>query len=748
MSSTKALRFRGGLLAVVLALSSSIATHSATSPTAAQPGQTSSTVATARAAFGDLPMSFEANQGQTDRDVRFLARGQGYAVYLTPAESVLQLRQPRQQTFGRDARRNHSTNAAASTDVLRMKLANANRRARIDGENRLPGNANYFKGGAPAHVNVPTYAKVRYHEVYRGVDLVYYGNQGQLEYDFLVSPQGEPSRIRLTLDGARDVTLDDRGNLVVQLEGRQVTWQAPVSYQEIRGARQHVESRYALHQDHETFAIGFEVGRYDRTRPLVIDPVLAYSTYLGGSDQDSGFGITVDKAGHAYVTGDTNSLDFPTSRHAFQSTFAGGPEDVFVTKLSAKGQKVLYSTYIGGSDDDYVLGIALKDDDDGPKVYLTGTTNSTDYPTTRRAYQSTIAGGYDVFVTKLSPQGNRLEYSTYLGGSGDEDFGTGAIAVNSAGQAFVTGSTNSPDFPTTPGVVQPILNGASNAYVTKLDHQGRSLVYSTYLGGESSDDGTGIALDDAGNAYVSGGTSSASFPTTPGAFQTTYQGNEDAFATKLNPRGTAFVYSTYLGGTDFDFATGIALDEKGNAHVAGATSSTADFPTTIGAFQTTTGGPAHGMGDGFVTKFNKTGTGLVYSTLLGGTDYDQAQGVDVDRDGNAYLAGITFSTDFPTEDAFQPAIGGDLDATVTKLNKTGTALVYSSYLGGAGADAPQGNAIVVDRDEAAYVVGVTYSLDFPTTPEAFQPVTQGVSDAFVVKVNGSKKSHHHDDDDD
>ena len=441
----------------------------------------------------------------------------------------------------------------------------------------------------------------------------------------------------------------------------------------------------------------------------------------------------MDTAGNAYVTGFTTGFTtstpyFPTTAGAYQTTFGGGYDDAFVTKLNPTGTALVYSTYLGGTSYDTGTGIAV---DTAGNAYVTGTTGSADFPTTLGAYQTTYGGYDDAFVTKLNPTGTALVYSTYLGGT-SYDTGTG-IAVDTAGNAYVTGTTGSADFPTTLGAYQTTYGGNGDAFVTKLNPTGTALVYSTYLGGTSDDVGYGIAVDTAGNAYVTGYTTSYTtspyFPTTAGAYQTSFGGGyDDAFVTKLNPTGTALVYSTYLGGTSDDVGYGIAVDTAGDAYVAGYT--TSPFPTTAGAYQTTFGG---GYDDAFVTKLNPTGTALVYSTYLGGTSYDTGTGIAVDTAGNAYVTGTTGSADFPTTlGAYQTTYGGNGDAFVTKLNPMGTALVYSTYLGGTGNEV--GYGIAVDTAGNAYVTGFTTSTtDFPTTAGAYQTSFGGGDDAFVAK---------------
>src|SRR3989449_3326670 len=679
-------------------------------------------------AYGKLPLIFEANQGQTDPQVKFLSRGSGYTLFLTPTEAVLALREgasARNVVDGSPAAKRERGQPLQGT-VLRMKLLGANPTPGVTGVEELRGRSNYFIGNDPAkwRANVPTYAKVEYRDVYPGVNLVYYGNQRQLEFDFIVAPGADPQRIRLGVEGADRLDLDAQGDLVVHTGGAQVRLQQPHVYQMANGVRQEIESRYVLNDHHQ---VEVWVVAYDTHKPLVIDPTLAYSTYLGGNSLDEGFGIAVDSLGQAYVTGVTASLDFPPTAGAFQSSSAAG-EEAFVTKLNPTGAALVYSTYLGGTNSDVSLGIAV---DSLGQAYVTGRTSSANFPTTAGAFQPSFPGGFfAAFVTRLNPTGAALVYSTYLGGTGGEQ--GFSIAVDAAGNAYVTGNTFSTNFPTTAGAFQPRFGGGDNdAFVTKLNtlaSGSASLVYSTYLGGTSDENGFGIAVDSTGNTYVTGQTGSLDFPTTTGAFRPSFAGGFiDAFVTKLNPTGAALAYSTYLGGTGDEDGFGIAVDATGNAYVTGITFSP-DFPTTAGTFQ-----PSSPGGDAFVTKLGPTGAALVYSTYLGGTGSDVGFGIAVDSFGNAYVTGQTLSSDFPTtEGAFQTTFGGGggFDAFLTKVNPAGAALVYSTYLGGTSDDF--GLGIAVDSFGNAYVTGFTGSLDFPTLG-AFQTTSGDGADAFVAK---------------
>jgi hypothetical protein len=665
------------------------------------------------AAYGKIPLSFEANVGQTNERVRFLARGRGYTLFLTPEEIVLSL--------SKRQAKNENGFVAPRSAVLRMKFAGANAAPAISGGALQPSQSNYFIGKDPAkwRTAVPHYGRVHYTAVYQGIDVVFYGKQRELEYDLVVAPGADPGQIELAFEGAQQLTVDPGGNLVISVAGGEVIHKKPVVYQEVDGKRNAIEASYLVKDNQR---VGFQLAAFDASQPLVIDPVLEYSTYLGGGGGDTGDAIAVDGAGNAYVTGETESFNFPTTVGAFQTSFAGGPSDAFVAKLDRTGSALVYSTYLGGNGRDIGEDIAV---DPAGNAYVIGITNSLNFPTAN-PLQPAYGGGFtDAFVAKLDRTGSALEYSTYLGGSGDEE-GNG-IDVR-AGNAYVTGRTDSLNFPTTVGAFQTAFGGgASDAYVARLDRTGSALVYSTYLGGTGNDEGEDIAVDGRGDAYVTGPTDSLDFPTTAGAFQTIVGGTQDAYVTKLDRTGSALVYSTYLGGSGSDEGEGIALDARGNAYVTGTTDSV-DFPTTVGAFQTSAGG----MSDAFVAKLDRTGSALVYSTYLGGSDFEEGQDIGVDARGNAYVTGATGSSDFPTANPLQATFaGGGGDAYVAKLDRTGSALVYSTYLGGSGFD--QGEGIAV-RAGDAYVTGHTNSLDFPTANPLQPAYGGGFTDAFVAKI--------------
>jgi hypothetical protein len=654
-----------------------------------------------------LPLAFEPNRGQADPRIRFVARGRGYTISLRSTEASF---------------------ALGATGRIGMRLVSGNRAARLLAQGPLPGKVNYLLGNDHSKwlTGVPTYARLVARDVYPGVDVAYYGRQNRFEYDLIVRPGASASAISLQFAGARGLRLLPNGDLNMRLAGSHVRQLPPQIYQRVDDTRRRVEGRFVLRGDR----VGFALGRYDHSRPLVIDPALAYSTYLGGIPNDSGSAIAVDASGSAYVAGWTESQDFPTVNPVQPSIGDDffGYGDVFVSKLNPAGTALVYSTYLGGKLPDAACGIAV---DAAGNAYLTGYTESANFPTASPLQASKAGGSEDAFVSKLNAAGNGLVYSTYLGGSGDTgEFGW-AIAVDPSGNAYVTGTTTSPNFPTV-NPLQPTLNGALNggdAFVSKLNAAGTALVYSTYLGGSGGEQGFGIAVDSAGSAYVAGDTLSTDFPTANPLQAAKGGGYDDAFVSKLNPAGNALVYSTYLGGSGSEFANGVALDSAGDAYLTGNTDST-NFPI-VSPLQAANAG---GVYDAFVSKVNAGGSALVYSTYLGGSDDENNRAIAVDADGSAYITGFTNSTDFPTANPIQAANAGPADAYVSKVSPAGTALVYSTYLGGSGGDA--GDGIAVDSAGSAYVIGDTGSTNFPTA-HPLQAANRGCcnsTDIFITKI--------------
>ncbi len=697
--------------------------------------------------FATRQLSFEPLPREGDDPVRFSARGPGYSLSVAPAEAELFLW--RSEASATNARRADVKASERSLSRLRMKLVGANAKVAAAGVDQLPGQANYFSGSDPAkwRTRIPTYAKVKCPQVYPGVDLVYYGNARQLEFDFVVAPGADPRQIALAFEGVDNVGLADNGDLVLRTGAQEFRQHKPLIYQTVNGARTAIAGGFKLNGNQEA---RFEIAAYDHAKPLVIDPTLSYSTYLGGTDSEIGTSVAVDPMGNVYIVGTTRSFDFPTL-NPFQPVL-GGLLSAFVAKFSPSGS-LIYSTYLGGSslvgDNGYSLGLGIAVDAAG-NAYVTGQNSDAEFPTTANALQP-ISLGYDAFVTKLNPTGSVLVYSTFLGGDAN-DIGI-AIAVDSDGNAYVTGGTASDNFPVTPGAVQTTSRGGGSpwgfvkdVFVAKVNPTGSALVYSTYLGGSRDEFAQGIAVDAAGNVYVTGETASIDFPTTAHAFQRTFGGGQtDFFIAKLNASGSALAYSTYLGGELNEQrldaggigsgSGGIAIDSQGNAYVTGHTSS-GNFPTK-NALQASRGGNPNII----VTKLNSDGSDLIYSTYLGCGGNCLGGSIAVDPDGNAYVTGGD-NTRFPTINAFQSEFaGGGLDAIIAKLSADGTALRFATYLGGSGYDAGQG--IALDAARNAYVVGWSSSPDFPVTPDAIQSTYggdavsgwNGGGDAFLAKIS-------------
>ncbi len=667
----------------------------------------------------------------------FCSRIGGDLLLLSASEIVLRSGRKNVRPF-----LNKQTGEQASQ--LRMELLGANRAAGIIGLEQLPGTTNYLTGaeGTQWRAGVKSFARLRCEQIYPGIDIEYYGNQSELEYDFVLSAGSDPRLIALSFDGVETMAIEQSGDLLMRTQWGDYRQHRPVAFQREGNAKHEVAA--AFRREGEK-TVSFEIGQYDPALPLVIDPVLSYSTYLGGASADESHGVAVDSSGCVYVVGSTISSNFP-ALNAEQSEFSGpgSIEDAFVTKMNQEGNALIYSTYLGGHGSD--LGLAIAVDSSGC-VYVTGQTSSTDFPTTAGALQPSPGSGVNVFVAKLNPTGSELIYSTYLGGGLGNQKGN-AIAVDSIGNAYLTGRTTAPDFPTTPSALIRELRGFEDAFVTKLDPTGSSLVYSTLLGGDSNtDEGFGVAVDSAGFAHVVGHTASTNFPTTAGAVQRQFGGgNEfggDAFVTKINQSGSALEYSTYLGGLEADVGRAIAVSPEGDACVTGTTRST-NFQTA-NAIQ-----PANASAcvdnfsnctDAFVARLSQSGDQLVYSTYLGGASRgstpfqagDSGEGIAVDQTGNAYVVGLTSSTDFPTMKAIQSHNAGNGDAYVAKLSVSGS-LVYSTYIGGTGDEGA--TAVAVSANGAAYVVGVATSTGFPTTLGSFQVGFNGSFGSFALARDG------------
>jgi len=713
--------------------------------------------------YGNPPLAFEANQGQTDPRVKFLSRGATYVLFLGNREAVLVLGDPRPKLemqrlldskaasspesdqSGSELQQHLNTTSHSAWTGFRIRLAGANVAPEVKGLDEMPGKSNYLMGADRRkwRINVPHYAKVQYKSIYPGVDLVYYINQGQLEYDFVVAPRVDPGVIRMSMRGLGDdarIQINPQGDLIVRSEGAEIRLHKPAAYQPglLRGPgqkdRTFLDARYVL----KGSQISFSVPVYDQSKPLIIDPALSYSTFLGGTNQNNGIGfdqgnsIAVDSSGNTYVVGQTTSLDFPVVAGSLETTSAAPVGcvalfgyEAFVTKLNPSGSALVYSTYLGGPGCAIGTGIAI---DSAGNAYVTGSAGP-GFPTTPQAFQTTYGGPGntsvgDAFVAKLNATGTALVYSTYLGGfSGD--IGNG-IAVDAGGNAYVVGQTVSNDFPTFPsgGVCSDLSNSAD--FVTKLNANGSALVYSKCLG--KPDIGYGLAVDSTGNAYVTGFGNAGMTASATG--NCTLAGG--GYAAKLNSDGTTAFVDCFPG-----TGRAIAVDSSGNTYLTGYTTSP-NFPTTAGAFQTACNATcATGFSDAFVMKLDATGTKLLYSTYLGGNGNDLGSSIAVDQSGNAYLIGNTSSADFPLLNPTQAKFGGGTgpgDAFVTEINPNGSALLFSTFLGGSMDEVGTGIALAAG---SFYVTGSTASADFPVTAAAFQTTFKGPpgvpGDAFVAK---------------
>ena len=688
-------------------------------------------------ALDATPLLFELNVGQTHPSVRYVSRGRGYTLFLTPEEAVLSLHGPAGHP-GTSAQEQPQRKAEQSRSVVRMRWGGGPQGAVVAGETVSPARRHYLLGNHPRawRHNVTTFERVRYSEVNPGIDLVFYGSQGQLEHDFIVAPGARPDVLRVSWEGVASARLDADGNLILETAAGRLLQRKPVAYQDIAGVRTPVEARFRFEAP---AAVRFELGPYDPAHRLVIDPILDYSTYLGGSGLDAAYAVAVDASGAAYVAGTTQSLDFPIAGNPVQNQPppATLPGDIFVTKFKPDGSTPEYSTYIGGDRDDAALAIAV---DGGGNVYLAGKTSSTNLPVSPGAIQGFLANPGDVetdaFIMKLNPAGSALLYSTYLGGA--ENDVAYALALDSTGNAYVAGETNSDNFRTTINSHRPGWCGRPtfDAFVAKINRDATALEYSTYLCGSQADRALGIAVDGAGFAVVTGETISTDFPVRGNALKSATDGAQaDGFVSRLSPPGQDLVYSSFLGGSDADAGRAVAVDAAGFAYVAGSTLST-DFPVTPGAFQ-----PKHADGgefeDAFLAKLDLGTAQPVFATYLGGANLDRANALALDAAGNAYVAGQTASADFPTTPSrCQTGYAGREDAFLAKLTATGSGLVYGLHLGGTENDRAFG--VALDISGRAYLAGQTFSRNFRTTPGAFQDVyaagMRGVSDAFLARV--------------
>jgi len=698
--------------------------------------------------YGKLPLLFEQNQGQADLQTKFLLRGKGYTAFLASDGMLLSLRPTNAAPIPRIGNVPATTSASSvPPTAIQFRLSGATRNPAVAGEDRQLGKVNYFFGRDPNtwRTNVPTYARVRYKDVYPGIDLVYYGTGRQLECDFAIAPGADPNRIQFEITGAREIRVDVSGNLVLSTNSGDLRFEIPVVYQESNGQHIVIDGGYVVN---DPTHVSFHLAHYDPKKPMVIDPVLVYSTYLGGSGFDQPEAIAVDSSGSIYVAGYTDSADFPL---AALGSLPTGMDHVFVAKLDPSGSTLLYADYIGGSSPDFGYALAL---DSANHVYVAGATESTDFPVVS-PYQASLPGRLNVFVTKISADGSSLLYSTYLGGDSAE--APSSIQVGSAGEMYVAGYTSSTNFPVAnayQATVSPNQGGAYGTYgfLTKLTSDGSSLVYSTFIGGNSNVPQScaqglcwpaplnlinGMALDSSGNAYVTGDTNTYNFPATPGAYLTTNSAPLDAtigFVSKFSTSGS-LDYSTYLYGSSGASAqiASIAVDGAGSAYITGTAPSDGTFPIT----STSICDPAVSFGGcsyAFVTKFDPTGSTLQYSTFLGLNNVAFPQAVAVDQSNDAYVLCVTWSGTVATPNGIEPYDNG-ADLLVAEIDPVASTQLFATFLGASGDEYPAG--LKVDSNGNVYVSGYTDSTDFPVTQGAFQNMIGGNFDAFVVKIGPS-----------
>ncbi len=686
--------------------------------------------------YGKLPLSFEANEGQTAPEVNFLARGAGYTVFLTPSREVLSLKRAipaQKKTNFLDSKPTREYSQA----VLELRLLDSNTQAKVSGVDRLPGISNYFIGNDPAqwHTNIPNYGKVVYRDIYPGVDVAYYGHEGQLESDFIVAPRANAKKIRFAVEGAAGLRVSDDGDVILRLDGGEVRLQKPAAYQVVNGTRREVRDGYKLLAKNE---VGFWLGSYDHSQKLIIDPAFFFSTYLGGSGVDAALAVAANGSGNTFVTGLTTSPNFPTTGGVFQPGLgvgAAGVQNAFVTEYAPDGSAFVYSTYLGGNTSDEGLAIAV---DNLGNAYIGGLTTSSNFPTKNPlAGQGQLNGSQGAFVSQISATGAALLFSTYLSGNGTD--AAGGIGLDSSLNVYVAGATSSTNFPTVLAF-QGGLNGVENAFITKLaapSASGSSIIYSSYLGGNGFDQAHAIAVDAGGDAFLTGQTNSTVFPTVApfqanlGAPSAT---NAWVAEVKVVSGSPLVQFATYLGGTVFDQAFGIAVDTSGDVYVDGITQSP-DFPlqNALQAFG--------GTQDAFVTKFAPGGGSLLFSTYFGGSNFTFANAIALDSSNNVYFTGSTAALDYPTRNPLEATLGSFLgDAVITELATDGSAILFSSYLGGsanapgAGFPADSGGGIAVDVNGNIYVAGVSGTLDFTTLNPLQAVLGSQTSNAFVSKI--------------
>jgi uncharacterized repeat protein (TIGR01451 family) len=709
-----------------------------------------------RNTFGKLPLHFEANTGQSDAYVKFLSRTGGYTLFLTPTEAVLSVvvrpnaetatystsssrRAPESRmssnSLDSGLRQNDELSETGPVEdketkneasVLRLRWLNANPNPKITGAEPQLGKSTYFHGNDSAkwRSNVTHYGKVHYKTVYPGIDLVYYGNQSKIEFDFVVAPGADPGQIRLAIDGARNIRLDSDGNLILATANGNLFQQAPVIYQEIEGKRVPIEGQYVLHENND---VSFQVAAYDPDQALVIDPILQ-STYLGGSGDDQTYALAIHPvSGDVYVGGYTTSTDFPAVAGGPDTAY-GAPSEAFIARLNASLTTLIQATYLGGSSTEKVTAIAVHPGTGD--VYVAGDTSSLDFPGTAGGAGPT-ANGTGAFVARLNAGLTTLTQAAHLTGS-LPDYAY-AIAIHPvSGDVYVAGETQSSDFPGIAGGADTTFTGAYEAFVARLNSALTSLTQATFLGGINEDRINAIAIHPAsGDVYVAGQTGSGDFPGVAGGADTTFGGTYEVFVARLNSALTSLTQATFLGGSDNDFLTALAIHPvSGDIYVAGFTSSV-DFPGIAGGADTTFGGSQ----EAFVARLNSALTSLTQATYLGGSANDTGRALVIHPvSGDVYIAGNTDSSDFPgIASGADTTFGGTQEGFVARLNSALTSLTQATFLGGTDVDIAYALTVHPVSGEV-YVAGASASNDFPGVTGGAQPAYAGTQDAFVTRL--------------
>jgi hypothetical protein len=683
-------------------------------------------------AIAKLPLAFEANQGQADSAVKFLARASDYTLFLTANEAVLLLDSKKRKVSDEPAQEDHAV-------VVRMRFEGANQASSVKGEDALGFKTNYFNGSdsVTTFTDISNHGRVKYTSIYPGVDLLYYGNQQQLEYDLLVAPKADPKQIKIRFSGAGKVALSNEGNLILHTAAGDVSHHKPIAYQIIEGKRNRIDANYQLAENGE---VGFRLGEYDTRHALVIDPIVSYSSFLWGNASS----IAVDAAGNSYIVGTTMQADLPVV-NGYQTKLLG-KTDAYIAKLDPTGAKLVYLTYLGARNS-YTSGKTIAIDAAG-NAYITGVTDSRSFPVTANAYQTSARNG-GPFITKLNPAGNGLVYSTFLSG-----ISIVSTATDSGGNIYMTGSASVLN--TTAGAFQnanPSSSSSTPPFIAKLDSTGAAMVYATYLGGSGYDTSNSIVVDASGSAYVTGTTNSIDFPAV-NAYQPKLRGMQDAFVAKLNAAGSDLIYSTYLGGPEDEFGNAIAVNEAGEAFVAGQTYSSS-FPVTAGVFQPYKGYPGYAVSNGFVLKLSASGNSLIYSSFLGGTfcsicwsapyDNDAATAIAVDSAGYAYVGGLAKSPAFPAVDPIQNIVmeggGSSRWPFVAKVTPLGDSLIYSTLMGDGVYGYPI-SKISVDGSGNAFAIGGFN--EYVSSLLISQPFTAGAlltsGSTYLLKLSPGKYS--------